>query len=318
MERKATLLTLVFFVFFFWATAFPAQADVTYVVKSGDSLHAIAQKFKVAVKQLQEANELDSSKIKPGQRLVIPLPESATAVSPEKKGKKAEIREEELPELNIPETHVVKKGETLAKIAHRYHLRLEDLEEINQLPGKKLRIGQIIYLQKINEPASESEKGEAAKEDKQSAKRTGEFEAAINGKGFLIEERDRQLLARVAKGFLGLRYSRGGTSVNGMDCSAFVQKIYRIFGIDLPRTTREQFQIGYTVARQALIIGDLVFFKRGQARRPAHVGIYVGDNQFIHTSLRKGRVEIDSLDRHYFATRFIGARRIEETKEKNY
>jgi cell wall-associated NlpC family hydrolase len=99
-----------------------------------------------------------------------------------------------------------------------------------------------------------------------------------------------------------------------LDCSAFVQKVFSIFGIDLPRTAREQFQVGYEVAREALRMGDLVFFKRSKTPRPIHVGIYIGDGRFIHTSLRKRRVDIDSMDSRYFATRFIGAKRIEEVK----
>jgi cell wall-associated NlpC family hydrolase len=101
-----------------------------------------------------------------------------------------------------------------------------------------------------------------------------------------------------------------------MDCSSFVQKVFRIFDVDLPRTTREQFQVGYAVAREALAIGDLIFFKRGQARRPGHVGIYLGNGQFIHTSLRKQRVQVNSLESRYFAARFIGAKRIGETQKQ--
>ncbi|MDP3040527.1 MAG: peptidoglycan endopeptidase, partial [Deltaproteobacteria bacterium] len=220
-------------------------------------------------------------------------------------------------ELEIPETHTVKKGETLAKIAYRYHLWVEDLEEINQLRGKKLKPGQIIYLQPPLKAKQEEIEGDG-KEKREEKKEVSDEVAKVVVKRneFLAEEKDQQLLVRVAKAFLGLKYSRGGTNINGMDCSAFVQKVFRIFDIDLPRTTREQFLVGYTVAREALCIGDLVFFKRGQARRPGHVGIYIGNGQFIHTSLRKQRVEVNSFENRYFSTRFIGAKRIEEVKER--
>jgi cell wall-associated NlpC family hydrolase len=101
-----------------------------------------------------------------------------------------------------------------------------------------------------------------------------------------------------------------------MDCSAFVQKVFRVINVDLPRTTREQFQIGYAVAREALRMGDLVFFRRGEARRPGHVGIYIGDGQFIHTSLRKKQVEVNQLENRYFARRFLGAKRIGEAAKQ--
>jgi cell wall-associated NlpC family hydrolase len=189
-----------------------------------------------------------------------------------------------------------------------------DLEQINQLSGKKLKEGQILYLQRLGEAGGELEAGgeNSGVEDKK--ERAEWVRDPFQGKGFLPDEKDRQHLVRVASGFLGLKYNRGGSTSNGVDCSAFVQKVFRLFGIALPRTAREQFQVGYKVAREALDIGDLVFFKRSKATRPTHVGIYIGDGRFIHTSLRKQRVHIDNLDSHYFAARFIGAKRLEEVK----
>ena len=134
----------------------------------------------------------------------------------------------------------------------------------------------------------------------------------IPDKGFLWNEKERDHFVRVASGYLGLKYIRGGNSSNGVDCSAFVQKVFRVMGIDLPRTAREQFQVGYRVAREALEIGDLVFFKRNRATRPTHVGIYLGDGRFIHASRKKQRVYIDHLDSRYFAARFIGGKRLDE------
>ncbi len=258
-----------FFPFLFiLATSSPAKADLTYVVKRGDSLYSIAKKFHLSVEEIQEANDLDDTKIRAGQRLAIP------GIDP---------------------------GDTAAE----------------KKKGKKLKPGQIIYLQPPLKAKQEEIEGDG-KEKREEKKEVSDEVAKVVVKRneFLAEEKDQQLLVRVAKAFLGLKYSRGGTNINGMDCSAFVQKVFRIFDIDLPRTTREQFLVGYTVAREALCIGDLVFFKRGQARRPGHVGIYIGNGQFIHTSLRKQRVEVNSFENRYFSTRFIGAKRIEEVKER--
>lgn len=258
-----------FFPFLFiLATSSPAKADLTYVVKRGDSLYSIAEKFHLSVEEIQEANDLDDTKIRAGQRLAIP------GIDP---------------------------GDTAAE----------------KKKGKKLKPGQIIYLQPPLKAKQEEIEGDG-KEKREEKKEVSDEVAKVVVKRneFLAEEKDQQLLVRVAKAFLGLKYSRGGTNINGMDCSAFVQKVFRIFDIDLPRTTREQFLVGYTVAREALRIGDLVFFKRGQARRPGHVGIYIGNGQFIHTSLRKHRVEVNNFENRYFSTRFIGAKRIEEVKER--
>ncbi len=269
MKQPCSLLMRFFFPFLFiLATSSPAKADLTYVVKRGDSLYSIAKKFHLSVEEIQEANDLDDTKIRAGQRLAIP------GIDP---------------------------GDTAAE----------------KKKGKKLKPGQIIYLQpplKVKQEEIEGDGKEKREEKKEVSDEVAKF--VVKRNEFLAEEKDQQVLVRVAKAFLGLKYSRGGTNINGMDCSAFVQKVFRIFDIDLPRTTREQFLVGYTVAREALRIGDLVFFKRGQARRPGHVGIYIGNGQFIHTSLQKQRVEVNSFENRYFSTRFIGAKRIEEVKER--
>lgn len=306
MKIIYALLTrlFLFLIFIFSETNF-AFAESFYNVKQGDSLYTIAKKFKVKVSELQEINQLPDSKIKPGQRLIIPDSGSGQSTAAERKKGKISRRKENPEDLDIPETHTVKKGETLSQIARRYRLSVVELKEINQLSDEKLKAGQVLYLQKIDQ----------AEESRPEVERQREIKW-VKGLGFFITEKDRELMVRVAKSFLGLRYTRVGTSINGLDCSAFVQRVFKVFGIEMPRTTREQYKIGYAVSRDSLCQGDLVFFKRGPSGQPAHVGIYIGHNQFIHTSLKRGRVVIDNLQNRYFSSHFVGARRIEEKIEK--
>ena len=313
LPRRFSILWFFFFSLFFIP---PANSEITHIIKPGESLYSIAKKYHLSTEQLREANELSSDKIRAGETLVIPKQQSqAESGSGGRKRLPLETAESESEDWEIPETHTVKKGETLAGIARRYNLHVKDLQEVNQLKGPKLKAGQILHLKERDADQGELEAGRGESEEGKTEARVEGYKVQVRGNGFLVGEKDRQLLVRVAKGFLGLRYSRGGSSVNGMDCSAFVRKVFSIFDIDLPRTAREQFQVGYGVAREALEMGDLVFFKRSKVRRPTHVGIYIGDGQFIHTSLRKRRVEIDNLESRYFSTRFIGAKRIEEAKE---
>jgi len=214
--------------------------------------------------------------------------------------------------------YAVKPGESLSSIAKKFHLSASQLQEANELDGEELHPGQHLVIPSRQSGSASLPEGReelaASIQEPEGKKIEGRAEVPkvhVSGDGFLVEEKDRQLLVRVAKAFLGLKYSRGGTSINGMDCSAFVQKVFRVFGIDLPRTVREQFQVGFEVAREALQMGDLVFFKRGKTPRPAHVGIYIGNGKFIHTSLRKQQVKIDNLESRYFSVRFVGAKRIE-------
>lgn len=105
----------------------------------------------------------------------------------------------------------------------------------------------------------------------------------------------------------GVRYKFGGTDKEGIDCSAFIQKIYRNFDFHLPRTTREQIKIGKTIQKHELKFGDLVFFKTSKTSR--HVGIYIGNQEFIHASTKFG-VTTSSLENSYWIKRYEKSRRI--------
>ncbi|HZW37100.1 MAG TPA: C40 family peptidase, partial [Candidatus Deferrimicrobiaceae bacterium] len=117
-------------------------------------------------------------------------------------------------------------------------------------------------------------------------------------------------LVGIAKKMLDIPYRFGGNSLLGIDCSGYVQKVFSLLNIVLPRTAREQFHLGELVGMDNLSIGDLVFF-RTYAKFPSHVGIYLGDNRFIHASSRDRKVTIDSLDAPYYLKRFIGAKRLD-------
>ncbi|PHM63676.1 bifunctional murein DD-endopeptidase/murein LD-carboxypeptidase [Xenorhabdus ishibashii] len=106
----------------------------------------------------------------------------------------------------------------------------------------------------------------------------------------------------------GVAYRFGGNTKRGIDCSAFVQRTFHDqFGMELPRSTLEQQNIGQTVSRSKLQAGDLVLFKTGVHRR--HVGIYIGNNQFVHASTSNG-VIVSKLTDTYWSKRYYGARRV--------
>lgn len=106
----------------------------------------------------------------------------------------------------------------------------------------------------------------------------------------------------------GVRYRLGGSTRSGIDCSAFVQRTFREqFGMDLPRSTSEQQDIGRSISRSKLRTGDLVLFRAGSTGR--HVGIYLGNDQFVHASTSSG-VTISSLTDPYWNKRYNEARRV--------
>lgn len=109
----------------------------------------------------------------------------------------------------------------------------------------------------------------------------------------------------------GVPYRYGGaTPDTGFDCSGFVHYVYQASGRAVPRTTHELSQFGREIAKEALQPGDLVFFDT--LRRPfSHIGIYLGDQRFIHAPSHGGHVEIVRLSDRYWLTRYNGARRID-------
>jgi cell wall-associated NlpC family hydrolase len=120
-----------------------------------------------------------------------------------------------------------------------------------------------------------------------------------------------QSLSTYALGLLGVNYKFGGnTPESGLDCSGLVRYVFQqVTGVDLPRTAKAMSGVGASVPIADLKPGDLVFFN---TRRFAfsHVGIYLGDNQFIHAPRTGREVEVTTLDKRYWQTRFNGARRL--------
>lgn len=112
---------------------------------------------------------------------------------------------------------------------------------------------------------------------------------------------------------VGINYRHGGTSEeNGVDCSGFVQLVYKdAVGLLLPRTAREQSEVGSVVDKSELKPGDLVFFNT-MRRAFSHVGIYLGDNHFLHSPRTGAEVRVEDMSQGYWVKRYNGARRVVE------
>ena len=135
---------------------------------------------------------------------------------------------------------------------------------------------------------------------------TPENEAAAPGVGDRV-----QRMIDDALGLVGIRYRRGGSSAEtGFDCSGFVGFVMlESLGLKLPRTSREISRAGAPVAKTDLEPGDLVFFNT-MRRAFSHVGIYLGDNQFVHAPRSGQKVRVEDMRESYWAKRYNGARRI--------
>jgi gamma-D-glutamyl-L-lysine dipeptidyl-peptidase len=123
------------------------------------------------------------------------------------------------------------------------------------------------------------------------------------------EEALRRSLVETARSFLDFPYTWGGASAeDGFDCSGLTMTVYRLNGITLPRTLGDQMNRGTPVNRALLKPGDLVFFATQTRGVASHVGIYIGNDLFIHAPGRNKTIREDALSGAYFAARYLGAR----------
>jgi hypothetical protein len=133
----------------------------------------------------------------------------------------------------------------------------------------------------------------------------GSYPAARAGTGGTL----RDEIVRTARTYKGIPYRWGGTSAKtGFDCSGLAMAVYQLNGLNLPRTSRQQFKAGTPIARHQLRKGDLVFFATGKTRKVTHVGIYTGRGYFIHAPGKGKKIRTDKLTDSYYLSNYAGAR----------
>ena len=132
------------------------------------------------------------------------------------------------------------------------------------------------------------------------------------GETYQVSEIDKQKLLEDAKYFKGGKYVWGGTTPEGFDCSGYVQYLYRKHNINLPRTAWQQSKKGQSVEKHELQKGDLLFFLTDKKRGIpiTHVGIYIGNGNFIHAASKKDGIIISPITHGSYAKTFVSAKRI--------
>ncbi len=128
-----------------------------------------------------------------------------------------------------------------------------------------------------------------------------------------VEEMLDHQLIEFLESWYGTPYRMGGVDKTGVDCSAFVQSLMlTMYGIVVPRTSREQYDQCKRISKNKLVEGDLVFFRTQRKKGVSHVGVYLRNNKFVHASTSSG-VMISDLGEEYYSKRFVGSGRYKAT-----
>jgi cell wall-associated NlpC family hydrolase len=235
-------------------------------------------------------------------------------------------------------TVIAAPGETLEAIAAREHVSVDELSRINGVEGNAtaLRAGTVLALDAsalndVPPPAFYVVSTEAHQQLKQIEIASNMPHAGADlemwsggatpvvrssAKSNAIARFARGIISRtstIARGltrdamrFIGTPYVFGGTSPSGFDCSGYVQHVFAMMGIHLPRTADAQFYAGHRIAN-GMQAGDLVFFQTYEPG-PSHVGIYLGRGRFVHSSSHG--VMVSRIADAYWASRYLGAKRV--------
>lgn len=225
--------------------------------------------------------------------------------------------------------HTVKKGDTLYKIAYKNNISIAKLRKENKMKKNDdvLRLGSIIKVPtrtRISPKKKTVQKQNSQTlhtsllnlntfivNETQSEEEDGLFDKFFFNTKKLESDRSRKIIS-IAKTKLGKKYVWGASGTkNTYDCSSFTKYVYRNFDIAIPRTSIRQSKHGTYIKRADLQKGDLIFFDTSKRKKGYvnHVGIYLGDNKFIHASSAKKKVVITSLNQKFYSQRYKGARR---------
>ena len=265
----------------------------TYRVKKGDTLWLIAKKNNMNTRQLRRLNHMRrKDRIHTG--MILALSKDATS----RQDRKTNLMIEKLKKKGAKQSEI---DAVLARVkrSKKHHPNITEI--LAQVKREKRN-------KQIKTPLRVTKKG------KKHHARTSLAASLLNGHSSRSSRwSGNSKTIRIAKRYLGHRYVWGAVGPRSFDCSGFTQYVMRKSkGVRLPRISRKQAYYGRYVSRSHLRSGDLIFFDTSRRRRGYvnHVGIYIGNNKFIHASSARHRVVITSLNRPFYSARFKWGRRV--------
>jgi len=257
----------------------------TYKVKSGDYLAKIAAKYKVTVDSIKKSNNLKDDSIYVGQSLKIPG-SSSNSTSSSSKNTTASVSTKAT-------KHTVIAGDTLSIIAYHYGITITQLKSWNGLTSDIIRVGQVLSVKNSGKTSQQQKENTTSVSNPNTGGQTSSkvVKAAMN----------------LALSFQGVPYVWGGSSPSGFDCSGFIYYVYSHSGYsNIGRTSAADYEArSYYVSSPKA--GDLVFFKNTYKQGISHLGIYLGNGQFVHAG--GDYVQVSSVNDSYWKSHFDSYKR---------
>ena len=306
--------------------AVPVAEASIYTVQKGDTLSKIALAHGTTVDSLKTWNKLQQDNIYVKQELVVakgkptvggtaPVQAKKPGAS-SKEGAVAAIKPEAVASPTY--TYSVVKGDNLMKIASQNNTTVAKLKEWNGLSTDTIYVNQTLIIKKEGatpngpvESRNRQEPSATGHADREIAARLA-VEKKITGQPSKASRDKYEKVIETAQALVGTPYIYGGNTPSGFDCSGFVSHVYSNAAANITRKSSLDYFMNDTTVVEKPIPGDVVFFKNTYLPTISHMGIYIGNNQFIHAGT--DGVEVSDLSYDYWKTRFVAYKRFNSMK----
>ena len=311
----------------------PMVEASTYTVEKGDTLSKIAMKYNTTIALLKEWNNLQSDSIYIDQKLIVSKKQQTSSNSNSQASSTVNTTTAIKPSATTAKvyTYVVVKGDNLTKIASKNNTTVANIKQWNGLTSDKIYMDQTLIIRKEelasvgpvvsllgpnssettgNSPTVAPSPGVSSADQEIAAQLAKEKKIQTNPSMINLEKYKDAI--NLASSLIGTPYLYGGNSVNGFDCSGFVSYVYSNAGFSVTRKSSLDYFMNDTTIVENPIPGDVVFFKNTYISTVSHMGVYIGDNQFIHAG--SSGIEVSNLSYDYWDTRFVAFKRFNVVK----